>query len=282
MAVSTTLTSSKGWSPDLHFFPAAEIIPEALIMQTSTIAGAIEGDEPAVRVPFVDDAEADFVAEGETIPESDPTLAEVVVHTGKVSQLIRVSREQLSQPNASERLSESVARAVTNRANEAYLSQPAPTSPATTPPTGLLNIDGIIDGGTIDTDLDVLADAFASIETNKGTVTNIIAAPDAWGSLRKMKTGTGNATTLLGAGTNDATKMLLGVPVITSHAAPSGTLVVMDRTAVVSAVGDLQVQSSDQVYFTSDSIGIRCTWRFGQNFVRPNRVAKLTVTPPEE
>lgn len=210
-------------------------------MQTSTVAGSSEGDEPAVRVPFVDAAAAEFVAEGATIPESDPTLSEVVVHMGKVSQLIRVLREQLSQPNADRLRSESVARAVTNRANEAYLPQPAPAASRVTPPAGLLNIEGIIEAGAIDGDLDVLADAFASIETNKGTVVS---------------------------------------PIIASHAAPSGTLVVIDSTAVVSAVGKMQVQSSDQVFFSSDSIGIRCTWRFGRNFVRPNRVAKLTVVPP--
>jgi len=31
-------------------------------------------------------------------------------------------------------------------------------------------------------------------------------------------------------------------------------------------------------YFANDSIGLRCTWRFGQNVVRPARIGKFTVT----
>ena len=54
----------------------------------------------------------------------------------------------------------------------------------------------------------------------------------------------------------------------------------VDRTAVVSAVGDVEVAQSEHVYFGSDSVALRCTWRFGQNVVRPGRVGTFTVTPP--
>ncbi len=75
-----------------------------------------------------------------TIDEANPGLSEALVHTGKVAQIIRLSREQFAQPNASELLSASVARAVTKAGNTAYIAQAAPTSPAVTPPAGLLNI----------------------------------------------------------------------------------------------------------------------------------------------
>ena len=74
--------------------------------------------------------------------------------------------------------------------------------------------------------------------------------------------------------------MLLGVPLVTSSAMPAGSLLVVDKTAVVSAVGPVNVQQSEHVYFTSDSIGLRCTFRFGANLVHPDRVAELTVTAP--
>lgn len=96
--------------------------------------------------------------------------------TGKVSQLIRLSREQWSQAGAADLLSESVARAVTNRANQPYIAQAAPISPAVTPPAGLLNVAGIIDGGAIAADLDALADAMATIEAADGMATHIIEA----------------------------------------------------------------------------------------------------------
>jgi HK97 family phage major capsid protein len=281
VATHTTVTSDKAWSPDLHTFAPSDVIPDALVLLTSNVAGSIEGDEPAVRVAYVDDDAAEFVAEGAPIPESDPELAETLVHTGKVSQLIRLSREQWSQAGAANLLSESVRRAVVKRANEAYISQAAPTAPAVTPPAGLLNIAGTIDGGAIAGDLDALADAFAAIEGNGGTATHIVASPSAFGYLRKFKTGTGAATSLLGAGTADMARRLLGVPVLTSAAVPAGGLLVIDRLAVVSAVGTVQVATSEHLYFDSDSIALRCTWRFGANLVRPDRVAKLTVTDPD-
>ena len=280
MATETTSTSAKAWSPDVSAFAATDVIPDALVLETSTVVGRIEGDEPAVRVAYVDDAAATFVAEAATIPEADPALSEVLVHTGKVAQLVRLSREQHSQSNTAALLSESVRRAVTKKANEAYIAQAAPTAPAVTPPAGLLNVTGIEAGGAVASDLDGLVDLIATLEGNGATPTHILLAPDAWASLRKFKTATGSAQTLLGAGTADATKSLLDLPVIVTPALTSGTGLVLDRSAVVSAVGDVQLAVSQDVYFASDSVGIRCTWRFGANVVRPDRIGSFTVTDP--
>lgn len=139
---------------------------------------------------------------------------------------------------------------------------------------------GIINGGAVAGNLDKLIDALATIAGNDGMTTHLLAAPDAWASLRKFKTATGSAQSLLGAGTNDAERRLLDVVTVVTPALPSGTLLAVDKTAVVSAVGDVQVAQSEHVYFGSDSMGLRCTWRFGANVVHPDRIAKLTVTPP--
>jgi len=83
---------------------------------------------------------------------------------------------------------------------------------------------------------------------------------------------------LLGAGSADVVKSLFSVPVIVSNAVPAGGLIVLDKSAIVSAVGKVEVATSDQVWFTSDSIAVRGTWRFGATVVKPNRLAHLTVT----
>ena len=273
----TTDTSAKAWSPDVQAFAAADVIPEALILQTSTVAGSIEGDEPAVRVAYVDDADAQFTSEGADIPEAEPTLSEVLVHTGKVTLLVRVSREQWQQNGTANVLSDSARRAVLKKANEAYLSQVLPTAPKVTPPGGILNIPGIQDGGEIATNLDALADAFTLVETAGGTVTHILAAPNSWGALRKLKKGTSSNESLLGAGTEDADKRILNTPVLTSNAVPSGKLALIDSAAIVSAAGEVQVATREHAYFGSDSIALRVTFRFGQNLVRPERVVKLSL-----
>jgi HK97 family phage major capsid protein len=280
MATETTATSAKAWAPDVTAINPGEAVPNALILITSTVAGEVEGDAPAVRVQYVDDAEADFVAEGAPIPEADPELAETTVYTGKVAQLIRLSREQWVQPNAEDQLSESVARAVTKRANRAYLAQVAPTSPAVTPPAGLLNVVGITDGGAVAADLDALVDLVALLEENDAIPSHWILSPSAWASLRKFKAGTASSVSLLGAGTSDAQRVLLDLPVLVSSAMTSGTGMLVDKSAIVSAVGDVLVAQSEHAYFSSDSIALRCTWRFGANVVKPNRIGKFTVTEP--
>ena len=280
MATETTVTSARAWAPDVSTFTPGDVIPDALVLQTSMVLGNIEGDDPAVRVAYVDDATATFTAEADAIPEADPALSEVLVHTGKVAQLVRLSNEQFRQTGTANALSESVRRAVVNKANSAYLAQAAPTSPAVTPPAGLLNVTGIEDGGAVADNLDALVDLFATIEGNGGEVSHLILAPDAWASLRKFKTATGSAVGILGAGTNDAERMLLDVPVIVTSAMSSGTGLALDRTAVVSAVGPVRVATSEHAYFGTDSVGLRCTFRFGANLVRPDRVGKFTVTAP--
>lgn len=280
MATETTVTSAKAWSPDITAYAASDVIPDALVLQCSTVLGYVEGDEPLLRVAYVDDAAADFVAEGNAIPEADPALSEVTVATGKVAQLVRLSREQYVNEATSDKMAESVARAVTRRANTAFVSQVAPTSPAVTPPAGVVNATGITAGGAVAGSLDKLVDMIAGIEAADGNATHVLLSPTAWANLSKFKTKAGDSTTLLGAGVQAAERMVLGVPILVTNALSSNTGLILDATAVVSAVGDVQVAVSDQHYFSSDSIAVRCTFRFGQNVVKPARVAKFTVTAP--
>ena len=280
MATETTTTSAKAWAADVRAVAPLDAVPGSLILLTSTVAGQVEGDAPSVRVQYVDDASAGFVPEGDPIGEADPDLAETLVFTGKVAQLLKLSREQMSQESAGALLSDSVRRAVTRAADVAYVSQVAPTPPAVTPPAGLVNVTGILDGGAVAADLDGLVDLQAAIAGNDGTASHVLLSPSAWASLRKFKDATGSARALLGAGVEDTDQALLGLPVIVSNAVPADSGIMVDRTAVVSAVGDVQVAQSEHAFFGSDSIALRCTWRFGANVVRPSRVGTFTVTPP--
>lgn len=274
----TTLTSASAWHPDAYYHHAADVLPDALYLQVTTKAGVIEGDEPVVRVAYVDDATAEFAAEGAEIPESEPDLAEVLVATGKVSQLIRLSREQFVQDGTSDQLSQSIARAVQRRADLAFVQQAAPTPPALGPSAGLDNIAGLVDGGEIADNLDRLVDLVAQLQTNLSTPTHILLSPTAWAEFRKLKVGgTDTNSSLIGAGTTDAQALLLSLPVIVSVAVPELTGYVIDRSAVVSAYGEVQVDTSEHHYFSSDSIAVRCTWRVGHNVVRPNRIGRFAI-----
>lgn len=272
MSTFTTLTDPKAWGADVVEIAPTEVIPDALILTTSTVAGQIEGDGPAIRVPYVDDDTAGFVAEGADIPEADPDLAEVVVYTGKISQLIRLSREQFYQPHAERLLQESVGRAVLKAGNRAYVQQVAPVGPATTPPAGLLNVAGITEGGLIDDDLDGLLDLQADLAEAGSVPSHVIVSPTAWADLRRIKDESGSARSLLGFGTQDTQPMLLNIPVLISNAMPTGTGLIVDRTAVISAHSPIMAAVSYERYFEADSVGLRATWRIGQAVVKPSRI----------
>lgn len=278
MATETTLTSAKAWAPDKGAFNPAEAVPTALILQHSTVAGVIEGDEPALRVAYVNDDAASFTVEGVEIDEANPGLDEAVVHTAKITQLVRLSREQFYQEGASRELSESVRRAIVKKADQAFLTQLAPIGPAVAPSAGLLNITDIETGGPVAANLDELIDLVATLEANGGSPSGIILDPVAWASLRKIKAATDSAMGLLGAGTNDSQRMLLDLPVTVSNALTEGSGVVVDSSAIVSAVGPVRVDTNDSVYFTSDGVALRATWRIGWTAVRPNRIGSFTVT----
>jgi hypothetical protein len=128
-----TTNSAKAWAPDQYAFAPTDVIPDALILQCSTQSGVVEGDAPSVRVAYVDDDEAQFTAEGDDIPEGEPTLSEVLVYTAKVTQLVRLSNEQYAQAGTADQLASSVARAVTRRADLAFVARRHPPRPRSHP-----------------------------------------------------------------------------------------------------------------------------------------------------
>ena len=283
---ATTVNSAKAWAPDVQAFLPSDVIPEALIFQAATVVTQeLEGDAPVARIPWIDDAAAEFVAEGAEIDEAEPELAETIVATGKISQLIPVSREQFGQNGTANLLSESVRRAIVKRANEAFIAQVAPAEGKLTPPEGILTqaawqTEAGSGVGTITDNLDPLALTLALVESNGATPSQLIMSPNAWAMLRTLKTGEGSAQSLLGAGTEDADKRLLGLPVITTPAVTEDQILIVDRTAIPAAVGNIIIAQSEHAYFSSDRIALRATWRIGWKVAHPNRLAVLDVNIP--
>jgi HK97 family phage major capsid protein len=274
MATKTTPNSPKAWAPDLTAFVPDDVVPDALILSTANVVGKIEGDEPAIRVPYVaDDGVVGFVAEGAEIPDANQEFDEVVVLTGKVAALGKYSFETLAQPEAARMVVDSLSRNVVKKANAAYLG----SLEADPGPTGLLHSVGITDGGEVEDDLDPLIDAIASIEDDGGTATHIIASPTAWASLSKLKRAADSNESLVGAGVVAATRALLGLPVLVTPAMPDGSLLVSDQSAIIGAQSPVRLARSEDAYFSSDAIGVRVTWRLGWKVMHTARVAKLTI-----
>ena len=273
----STSNAASAWRPDLYEFAPADVVPNALILQCSTQAGSIEGDAPSVKVAFITDDDAQFTPEGNEIPEGQPELSEALIYTSKITKLFRVTREQYSQPNTAVQLAQSASRVVVKKADEAFLTQADP-DPAVAPSAGLLNVSGIEDGGTLLYSLDGLIDLVAALEVNGATPTHIVLGPLGWALLRQYKqdTDTSNVS-LLGVGATDAQPRLLGLPVIVNKALTGYDGLVIDRSAVVSATGAIDVATSQDAYFTHDSVGYRVTWRIGHTVPRPDRIGKFIV-----
>jgi HK97 family phage major capsid protein len=283
--VATIQTPTSAWAfrPDIPTFHVADIVPDAIIMQCSTISGVIQGDAPSVRVGYVVDDDADFVDEAAPTPQSTSELAEVEIYTKRISQFEKISREQYfnHREGTPEQLSMSVRRALVKKSDLSFLAQPAPTPPATGPAAGLINVDGIVEGDEVLTDLDPLIDLQAQLQANGGTPTHWVVHPFAWAELRKLKTNVSDSSeSLIGAGTTDATPMLLSLPVLVNKNCPAYTGLLIDKAAVVSAVGQVTVETSLDRFIEEFAVALVATWRQGQNIVRPDRVGKFTVAAP--
>lgn len=273
----TTGTSASAWRPDLYVFAPETVLAPSLIFSITTIGGRIEGDQPSIRVAYADDVSVDFVDEGAEIDESQPDLAEAIVYSKKFGQLIRISREQYVQAGTDEHLAQSVARSMISKCDHALLSQPAPASPAVAPAVGLTNTPGLVTKTAVSNDLDRLIDLEAEIRANRGNPTAWLLSPDCWAELRKFKTGDDTNVSLLGSGTDDAEPRLLSIPVAVNAEMPRLTGLLIDKTAILSAVSDLTIATSADQYFTSDSIAVRALMRTGHTVVRPNRLGLFAL-----
>lgn len=266
--------NNQGAYPNISFIPAADALPDLLLLSNSTLGPQIEGDAPNVRIPYVsEDVDADFVAEGAEIPEASPELDELVVPTRKVGTLSVISREAYSHDGVGGLLTDSLQRSVTTKADRVFIANPVTTGQ----PTGLVNHPGITDGGQITpSDFSAILTAIATIAAKGSRPSAIITGYDTW-------------ATILGAAYSDGTPklspdqanapspLLYGLPVILNTAVPADTLLIMDKTQVLVSTTTVQVATSTERYFERDSIGVRVSIRLGFGILHPDRIAKLTV-----
>lgn len=259
----------KGFFPD-KTFTVKDVIPEAVLLKTATVAGEIKGDTPTIRVPYVsEDPEVGFTPEGQKINTGEATLNETVISARKLAVIVKASREA-AEGSLEGYLANSMRRAMTVKANHALFSNAGN-------PAGLLTIDGVTDGGQLTDNLDTLTDALTEVEAAGGVPSHVIADPKSWGHLLKLKTGKTSAQLLLGNPADQTERRLFGLPVIVSAQVPTGTLLINDRENLIAAWSDIQLDKSTDAYFDEDAYGYRATLSMGWALVRPERMAKLTV-----
>lgn len=276
MVTSTTGNSAKAWAPNVvSTFNPDDVVPTALIRTCAVEAGRVDGDAPSLLVPYIrTDPAADFADEGAEITQTQAEFDQVEVSTYKVSVLTQVSAELTMQAGASTRLAQSMQRSVTAKADAAFLAN-------ATAPTGLLNLTGTSTGGDIGgtggDNLDALYDGIATIEADGGTATQLIVNPTDWATLAKLKEATGSNRSLLGDAHAAPERTLAGIPVIAHASMTAGSALLIDRSEIVAAVGEVRLARSEHAAFSSDSVMVRATWRIGWDAVRPERLVSLTI-----
>lgn len=275
-ALTTTSAQNQGAFPNTSVIAAEDAIPNALVFQLTTPSAQAKGDAQTVRVAYVaDDPEADYAAEGAELSRKDPKLSELIVPTKKVGLISVASNEVYNNDGVPNMLGNSLARALAAKADAAFLAEPKPDA-GNLGMTGLANLDGITTG-TINGSLDAIIDAIGTIGTNGGTPNAIVMGFDSWSYLLKLKDA--NKKPVISPDVaNSPEPQLFGIPIIVNSHAAKDTVLVLDTSQIISAIGDVSLSTTDQRYFESDSIGLRATFRFGFGVLRPNRLVKLTIS----
>lgn len=223
-------------------------------------------------IPIVaEDAAASWTREGEEIAPSSPVLREIEIIPPKVAGLVPVSREVArdSSPAARAVVGESLAASITAQVDAAFLG--AVAAPA---PQGLGTITPTVLTAPLDS-LDPLLDAKAASAAVGGTPTAVIIHPDDALALYKVRESTGSNRGLVGE-TNTAA----GLPLIVSRHAKAGSIFVVDATKIYVVVReDIVVETSDDVYFSSDRTAVKAVMRVGFGFANEAANVRIDITP---
>jgi hypothetical protein len=73
--------------------------------------------------------------------------------------------------------------------------------------------------------------------------------------------------------------MVLGLPVLKSRFITPFDGLVIDCSAVASAIGPVSIAPSEHALFAKDSVQLRATWRIGWGVTRPDRIGKFSTGP---
>jgi len=277
MPLLTSTTDVAGILPNDH---GALVVQPALDASVfAQIATTVTTSSTEYHIPIVSaDPTAAWVAEGDEITPSDPTLQELTVKPSKVAGLTIVSRELAddSDPAASEVVGQGLARDIARRIDQAAFAGLAAPAPA-----GLTTLSGIqsYTNASAFANLDFAAEAISKAETVGARITAFVAGPATALALAKVKTQTGSNQPVLGSDATTATgRMILGVPLFVSQFVAANTLWAIDGSRVWLVVrDDATVEADRSVFFTSDRVAVKATMRAGFGFVHPQSVVKVGI-----
>lgn len=274
--MSTITTSGIESAYGATAFPSTDAIPDALVHSQSRVSAVIEGDSPALHVPYIaTQSTAQIVKEGDAIPEGGASASEMIVYTRKVASIETITNEAKSSEQMTQMLTASLNTAIMDKANAVFLQNPKPDGSETSP-TGLFNLDNV-NAGTLTGSLDAIVEGIAAISSKGGTPTSIIMNHGTWAKLLLLKYTDGRPM-IAPSVADSPTPMLYGLPVVLTKAAPDSKLLINDANEVISAVGSVNLNGSEDAEFSKDKYMLRGTFRLGWGVIHHDRLAVITVT----
>lgn len=233
---------SVAWAPSVTALPTTEALPQLLISQiTEVINTEMLSDAAAVVLPVLRPSEAQVVAEGAAIPETEHQFSEVTVFTHAVANLSVLSIELQAQMKG-EVLAQNMGAALVRKSNDLLLN---------TATTGL--VAAAQDGGSITTSLDALSDA--SWDANADYV---VLSRGAGKALSTIKEAADSARPLIENLTG-----LLGLDVYVSDSLTGNSVLVGRKNAVVSSLTPLEIAKSEHYAFARRAVATRGAFRQG-------------------
>lgn len=276
MTTTTITTSGIESAYGATAFPSMDAIPDALVHSQSRVSAVVEGDSPALHVPYIStQSTAQIVKEGDAIHEGGAAASEMLIYTRKVASIETITNEAKSSEQMTQMLTASLNTAIMDKANAVFLQNPKPSNSETSP-TGLFNLDNV-NAGTLTGSLDAIVEGIAAISSKGGTPTSIIMNHGTWAKLLLLKYTDGRPM-IAPSVADSPTPMLYGLPVVLTKAAPDSKLLINDANEVISAVGSVNLNGSEDAEFSKDKYMLRGTFRLGWGVIHPDRLAVITVT----
>ncbi|WP_104177648.1 phage major capsid protein [Cryobacterium sp. Y50] len=280
MTVFTSTDNVKGISPDaISQLLVLPVEAASVAVQASTL---IPTDATRTHIPLVTgDPSAAWVAEGDEIGASDPTIDDIVAEPAKIAGLTIITNELAADtsPQAAAIVGDGLARDIARKIDVAFFGS---KGASVVQPAGLGDLAGVTDvtGSTAWANLDPFAEAISNVEGLGLAVDTFIANPADALLLATLKESTGSNKPLLGSDPTNATRRLLqGVPLLTSPGVAVGTVWGIPKVrSIIVRRNDVDLQTDKSAYFTSDRTAIRATLRVTFAFPQAAAIQKISLT----
>lgn len=273
----TTTAGASAISPDE--IAALIVLPVEAASVAIQAATLIPTNSTRMEIPRVTaDPTASWVAEGEEIGASDPTVDSVTLVPAKIAGLSIITNELAADttPAAAGLIGSGLARDIAKKIDLAFFGS---KGASLVQPAGLEDLAGFtaVDRAATWADFDAFAEAIANAEALGLSVGSFVANPADVLALTQLKESTSSKRGLLTPDpTNPARRLIFGVPLLSSVGVTAGTTWgIPKERAVIIRRNDVDLQIDRSAFFTRDSTVIRATMRATWGFTQPAAIQKI-------